>query len=1378
MTLPRTGYEILDQIIVGRVQPHIYAFSTNTVPNYLKVGDTYRPVATRLQEWRQRFPDLFKVYEERATVAPDVYFRDFAVHRYLETGLGKPRLAIGGLEADIYYSREFFGDTSADDVQDAIADIRDGYETHSDRYAYYDATKRLPIEYHYLRGPDWDLRPNQQAAVHRFAEAVQAGRTNLLMYAVMRFGKSFTSLCCATAIDARTVLVVSAKADVKTEWKKTVETAGNFAGYVFLDSHNLNGDPNAIKTALDHNRGAVLFLTLQDLQGPSIKGKHEELFGNELDLLIVDETHFGARAEEYGRVLKDAGQPADDARALARGEDDVVDIAEAEEELKFLKARVRLHLSGTPYRILMGSEFSKDDIIAFVQFSDIVQDQEEWDRNNLAEDEPKDEWENPYFGFPQMIRFAFKPSQAARDKMEQLSKAGVSLALSALLEPRSIKRDRNGLHKQFKNEPEIIDLLRAIDGSQQDDNLLGFLDYSRIKEGMMCRHIVMVLPYCASCDAMEALIGAHRAEFTNLGDYEVINISGVEGARRYRSPEDVKKAIRDFEARGRKTLTLTVNRMLTGSTVEQWDTMVYLKDTSSPQEYDQAIFRLQNQYVRTLHPTNEDDQPLSSIRENLKPQTLLVDLDLDRLFRMQEQKSLIYNVNTDENGNAKLKERIDEELRISPIITMNLGRIHRVEAANILDAVSEYSSQRSIADEARDIPIDLDVLSNDDIRRVIEAQNEIGSKAGLTLEPVEGDENEVETANVDDPGDDPNHDDDHKPGDEDSGNDSGDSSNKDDPTKSLAKKLQTYYQRILFFAMLTPTHVRSLSDIVGAMDVTENARVARHLSLDPATLRAMLAAFDPFKLSSLDYKIQNISQLVRDEKLEPVDRAIRALSRFSRISDSEVRTPLWLCRDMIAQIPGDELVASVGRREAFLDIASKSGEFAVALFQRLTGELGVRPDAVRDLIYSVPTSTIAYEFTRRFYEVLGLDVRNIASRFTAYDLVRDSPAGIGRAATDVASRLGASDTQLNELELESPHAKGSEQVKFGAVVGNPPYQANDGGFGTSAAPIYQPFVELAKQLDPQFVSMVIPSRWFSGGKGLDTFRKDMLGDNRIRSLHDYLTASDVFTDVGFKGGVCYFLWDRDNPGDCKVTTQYKDETPSVVTRPLLEKGADIFIRFNEGLAILKKVIAVEGDGNDVLSLPMDKRFNMLVSSRKPFGLTTSFRAKKVKAPGDVKVYQYGGFGYLSRSEVVSGHELIDEWKIFVSYAAPGTGNKDTYPHRVISTPFLGEPGSISTETYLAVGPFASREQAESALSYVSCRLTRLLIQLRKASQHVTSKVYSFVPTQDWSHRWTDEGLYARYGLTTDEIAFVERMVRPLGESRSVSDGSEPAGVVA
>jgi site-specific DNA-methyltransferase (adenine-specific) len=335
------------------------------------------------------------------------------------------------------------------------------------------------------------------------------------------------------------------------------------------------------------------------------------------------------------------------------------------------------------------------------------------------------------------------------------------------------------------------------------------------------------------------------------------------------------------------------------------------------------------------------------------------------------------------------------------------------------------------------------------------------------------------------------------------------------------------------------------------------------------------------------------------------------------------------------------------------------------------------------------------------------------------------------------------------------------KVKFDVIVGNPPYQLSDGGFGRSASPIYHRFVEQAKKLEPRYLSLVIPARWFAGGKGLDEFREAMLTDDRMRVLVDYLTATDVFAGIGLKGGLCYFLWDRDNRGDCRVSTHFGDWPVTTTNRRLLEQGADVFIRFNEGVSVLKKVMQVENRSSTSLSLPDEKRFDRLVSSRKPSGLVTTFRGKSFQSDGDLLVYRNGGIGYTPRSSIRLGANLIDSWKVFVGRAGPGTGNKDSYPHKIISTPFLGAPGSVSSETYLCIGPFGTESQAESALSYLACQLTRFLILLHKPAQGTTKQVYTFVPTQKWNKKWTDRDLYERYALTETEIAFVEKIVRPM-----------------
>ncbi len=541
------------------------------------------------------------------------------------------------------------------------------------------------------------------------------------------------------------------------------------------------------------------------------------------------------------------------------------------------------------------------------------------------------------------------------------------------------------------------------------------------------------------------------------------------------------------------------------------------------------------------------------------------------------------------------------------------------------------------------------------------------------------------------------------------------------------------------------------------------------------------------------------------------------LTCIANLSNDEVFTPPELANKMLDAIT-ETWAANNGGKDIwadptvrFVDPFAKSGVFLREITRRLTNGLEQTIPTLEDRVDHILTKQV---FGIAITHLTGLLARrsvycskfadgphSIATSFAsdagnivferiehtwvgATEFVKTKGPGgktVKRGTNGRCKYCGASQKTLDRGEglethayafIHTDHIKArmaelfGDDMQFDVIIGNPPYQLDDGGFGTSAAPIYDKFVEQAKELHPRLLSMIIPARWFAGGKGLDEFRESMLSDDRIRSIDDYLSASDVFPGVGLKGGVCYFLRDRDNPGTCRVTTHFKDWPISTADRPLLEEGVDVFIRFNEGLSILKKVIAVETGQSKSLALPDGKRFEQLVSSRKPFGLETTFKGKAAKAAGDLLVYQNGGTGYTARSAIKTGAHLIDKWKLFAGYAAPGTGNRDTYPHRIISTPFLGEPGSISSETYLAIGPFDSKYAAESALSYLSRRLTRLLILLHKPSQHVTRKVYAFVPTQTWDRTWTDNELYAKYGITDDEIAFIEQVVRPMDLSAS------------
>jgi site-specific DNA-methyltransferase (adenine-specific) len=535
------------------------------------------------------------------------------------------------------------------------------------------------------------------------------------------------------------------------------------------------------------------------------------------------------------------------------------------------------------------------------------------------------------------------------------------------------------------------------------------------------------------------------------------------------------------------------------------------------------------------------------------------------------------------------------------------------------------------------------------------------------------------------------------------------------------------------------------------------------------------------------------------------------LTCIANLSNDEVFTPPELANrmlDMLAEAwatnhNGANLWADPTVR--FLDPCTKSGIFLREITRRLVEGL---KEEIPDL-----QERVNHILTRQVFGIGITRLTAMLARRSVYCSKRaNGPHSICKAFTTESGNIwfervehtwkdgrciycGASQSTLDRGEERETHAYAfihaddirarinaifGGDMQFDVIIGNPPYQLSDGGYGASAAPIYHLFVEQAKKLEPRYLSMIIPARWFAGGKGLDEFREGMLTDHHTRVIHDYLLVGDAFPGVAIQGGVLYFLWDKDHPGDCEVVTHYEGKVLSSATRPLLEPGSDVFIRYNEAVPILKKIVAIEGGEAGSVLLPENRRFMNLVSARKPFGLPTNFKVRSQQRKNDVIAYwnggpgfKKGGKGWVSREDIKEGIDLIDRWKVFIGMAygdrGGGGASRDAFPKAVLGRPFVGEPGSVSTETYLCVGPFESEREAKNACSYIACKLTRFLVMLHKPSQHATKKVYTFVPMQDFSEPWTDARLYAKYGLSEQEIAFVEWMIRPMDLSGDAPD---------
>lgn len=330
-------------------------------------------------------------------------------------------------------------------------------------------------------------------------------------------------------------------------------------------------------------------------------------------------------------------------------------------------------------------------------------------------------------------------------------------------------------------------------------------------------------------------------------------------------------------------------------------------------------------------------------------------------------------------------------------------------------------------------------------------------------------------------------------------------------------------------------------------------------------------------------------------------------------------------------------------------------------------------------------------------------------------------------------------------------------MQFDVIIGNPPYQLGQSGgeaVGGFAMPVYQEFVRAAKSLDPRFVVMVTPSRWFAGGRGLDEYRSEMLADKRIRALVDFPDAGEAFPGTQIKGGVSYFLWDTSWSDACEVTTIEKGKPTAPPTKRYL--GAyDVLVRRNEAIPILEKILKVNAkDGFGSLASK--------VSPIQPFSIRTNFRGaetpKGIKKP--VRLIGNGGDSYIDRADVPRNDAWVDEWKVLLG-AAYGAG--EGYPHQIYNHPIVAGPGTACSETYLVIDRFKSKVKAERFAAYLRTRLVRFLVSLRKYTQHIYNERFQFVPDLPMDRDWSDEMLYRRYSITKNEIAFIESMIRPMGE---------------
>jgi len=490
------------------------------------------------------------------------------------------------------------------------------------------------------------------------------------------------------------------------------------------------------------------------------------------------------------------------------------------------------------------------------------------------------------------------------------------------------------------------------------------------------------------------------------------------------------------------------------------------------------------------------------------------------------------------------------------------------------------------------------------------------------------------------------------------------------------------------------------------------------------------------------------------------------LSCLANLSSDEVFTPPEVANAMLDMLPQELWQDS---KATFLDPACKSGVFLREIAKRLIEGL---KDEIPDLqtrldhifqkqLYGIAITDLTALLSRRsLYGSKRANSKYSFSRFdTAEGLIRLNPTLHHTWKNGRCEFCGASQSEYDRSSILESHAyefihthspEAIFNMKFDVIIGNPPYQLSDGGNGVSAAPIFQHFVEQAIKFKPRYLSMIIPARWYAGGKGLNKFREQMLKDAHIRKLVDFESSKNCFDAVNIAGGICYFLWDRDYNGQCEITN-WNNEVSIVMERRLNE--FPILIRSNLAVSIIHKVLNVTPDVYSNHAYP-----------RNPFGFATNYRGRSEQMPGDIELLTSVGFCYVSRKDVTKNFDIIDRYKVLIGRLVPNNGELDVNPkdgYKVITDTRIIGPGQINTETYLDIGVFDTQQEAVNFDKYLKSKLPRFLLRQAISSLNVTRECFRFVPYLDFKEEWTDQKLYKKYGLTEEEIAFIESMIKPM-----------------
>ena len=1224
-------------------------------------------------------------------------FNDKQVHKVLErSGIKRKSFEKKNQGREWYV-------TDLQTVKRAIAAVKEGRESLDNGEVTHEQS---PIEF----------RPEQNMAIDRTIARFKRGN-QMLWNAKMRFGKTLSALEVVLEMEMQRTIILTHRPVVDEGWFEDFQKIFFDQPDYHYGSRTKGESFQKLEQLARQGDSYVYFASMQDLRGAETVGgkfdKNADVFAAPWDMLIVDEAHEGTKT--------DIGQSVID--TLVK---------------KHTKV---LRLSGTPFNLL--DDYNEEEIFTW----DYVMEQRakaEWDLTHMGDP-------NPYESLPAINIYTYDLGSLLSSEYCDDEKAFNFREFFRTRDDGTFCHDR--------------DVDRFLGLMCKEGNLY---PYSNDEFRQMFRHTLWVLPGVAAARTLSEKLRRHPV----FGNFQVVNVAGNgdEDEENEEALKMVNKAIGPDPSET-YTITLTCGRLTTGVSVKPW-TAVFMMSGSfstSAASYMQTIFRVQTPF--TCHG-------------QMKTNCYAFDFAPDRTLRVLAKVAKV---------SAKAGKSTDEDRKIlgdflnfCPIISIEGSQMKPYDVKSMMAQLKRAQIEKVVQNGFED-----GALYNDELLKLTDVElqdfKDLKGKIGTTKAMAK-------TADID-------------------VNNQGFTNEEYEEKERLEKKKkreltpeekarleelkQKNNQRQNAISILRGISIRmplliygaelkneedeitidNFTQIVDAASWTEFMpkgvtkdvfrKFKKYYEADifreaGKRIRSMARAADNLTVEERIERIATIFNTFRNPDKETVltpwrvvnmhlgdclggycfydERYERMLELPRHIDNGKVTRDVYCPDSRVLEINSKSglyplFVAYNIYRRRMEEAREKYGDINRAFAQSLWDT------TVEQNIFVICKTPMARSITRR--TLVGFRPTRVNAQYykDLIDVIKNNPATFVNEVRDGRRFWKAND---------------KDHMTFNAIVGNPPYQVMDGGAGVSAVPIYHQFVEIAKKIKPNYISMIMPARWYAGGKGLDDFREHTLHDNSMKEIFDYFDSTYIFPQIDLSGGVCYFLYDSKYHGDC-IINSFRNGIYNRMQRPLTVDGEN-FIRFNEAISIINKVLpAIKKDN-----------FSSLISARKPFGVSTNEKIFEKEIKNGAFIYAYPKNGYIMRTNVTNNLSWIELNKVYISYAY---GERGDFPYFAIGKPFIGEIGTCCSETYLVIHPSKHKKECMNVINYLRTKFLRFLVLLKKNTQHATSKVYSFVPIQDFTSNsdidWSrsigeiDAQLYEKYGLERDEIDFIERMIKPM-----------------